>query len=151
MVSHTEWHRTLSSLWNGRALNAIVYEANTDFYLGAPSIPYIVVQLYSGDGQRLYETGEVDITGVYSVERFTDPTEPLHNELLTGVNLCTGYIVFDTTRPPFDDVNVRKAFSMAFDRQKYIDVVLDGHALPAYRLVSAWPARIQHRAQRIAL
>ncbi len=44
----------------------IVYEANQDFYLGAPSIPYIVVNLYSGDSQRLYETGDVDITGVYS-------------------------------------------------------------------------------------
>ena len=108
-----------------------VYEANRDFYLGPPSIPYIVVKLYAGDSQRLYETGEVDITGVYSVERFTDQTEPLHNELLTGVGLCTGYVVFDTTRPPFDDLNVRKAFSMAFDRQKYVNIVLDGHALPA--------------------
>jgi oligopeptide transport system substrate-binding protein len=108
-----------------------VYEANQDFYLGAPSIPYIVVQLYSGEGQRLYESGEIDITGIYSIERFTDPTEPLHNELLTGVDLCTHYMVFDTTQPPFDDVNVRKAFSMTFNRQKYLDVVLDGHALPA--------------------
>ncbi|MBI5841522.1 MAG: peptide ABC transporter substrate-binding protein [Chloroflexi bacterium] len=111
----------------------IVYEANKDFYLGAPSIPYVVVQLYAGDGVRLYETGEIDITGVgsYNAERFLDPTEPLHSELLQGVNLCTGYVVFDTTQPPFDDVNVRKAFSMAFDRQKYIDVVLRGRALSA--------------------
>ncbi len=109
----------------------IVYEANQDFYLGAPSIPYIVVNLYSGDSQRLYETGDVDITSVYSIDRFTDPTEPLHNELRTGVSLCTGYVTFDTTQPPFDDVNVRKAFSMAFNRQQYIDVVLNGHALPA--------------------
>jgi ABC-type transport system substrate-binding protein len=88
--------------------------------------------LYKGNSQRLYETGEVDISGVYSIERFTDPTEPLHQELHTGVSLCTGYIVFDATQPPFDDVNVRKAFSMAFNRQQYIDVVLDGHALPAH-------------------
>jgi len=112
----------------------IVYQANADFYLGAPSIPYVVVNLYSGDSQRLYESGEVDITGVYSIERFTDPTEPLHNELLTGVELCTSYVVFDNTRPPFDDVNVRKAFSMAFNRQQYIDVVMRGHALPAIGL-----------------
>ena len=108
-----------------------VYEANEEFYLGAPSIPYILVNLYSGDSQGLYETGDVDMTNVYSVERFTDPTEPLHQELRTGVSLCTGYIVFDTTQPPFDDVNVRKAFSMTFNRQQYVDVVLDGHALPA--------------------
>jgi ABC-type transport system substrate-binding protein len=109
----------------------MVYEANPDFYLSAPSIPYIIVNLYTGDSQRLYEMGQVDITGVYSVERFTDPTEPLHNELYTGVSLCTGYVVFDSTQPPFDDVNVRKAFSMAFNRQQYIDVVLNGDALPA--------------------
>ena len=109
----------------------IVYEANKDFYLGAPSIPYIVINLYSGDSQRLYETGDVDIADVYSIDRFTDPTEPLHNELRTGVSLCTGYIVFDTTKPPFDDVNVRKAFSMAFNRHQYIDVVGNGHTLPA--------------------
>ncbi len=109
----------------------MTYQANPDFYLGAPSIPYIIVKLYAGDSQRMYETGEVDITSVYSVERFLDPTEPLHSELVTGVSLCTGYVVFDVTQPPFDDVNVRRAFSIAFDRQKYIDVVLSGRALPA--------------------
>jgi oligopeptide transport system substrate-binding protein len=134
--SGEEWYRTPNGtgpykLIEWTRFERKVYEANKEFYLGAPSIPYIFVKLYAGDGQRLYETGEVDITGIYSVERFTDPTEPLHHELLTGVNLCTHYVVFDTTRPPFDDVNVRKAFSMAFNRQKYIDVVLDGHALPA--------------------
>ncbi len=109
----------------------MTYQANADFYLGAPSIPYIIVKLYAGDSQRMYESGEVDLTDVYSVERFLDPTEPLHKELITGVSLCTGYVVFDVTQPPFDDVKVRQAFSMAFDRQKYIDIVLSGHALPA--------------------
>lgn len=130
------WYRTPNGsgpyrLAEWKRFESKVYEANKDFYLGPPSIPYIVVKLYAGESQRLYESGEIDITGVYSVERFTDPTEPLNDELLTGVNLCTGYVVFDTTRPPFDDVNVRKAFSMAFDRQRYIKVVLNGHALPA--------------------
>ncbi len=111
----------------------ILYEANQDFYLGAPSIPYVYVKLFAGDDLRLYETGDIDVAGVgiYDVDRMLDPAEPLHNELVTGVDLCTDYVVFDTTQPPFDDVNVRKAFSMAFDRQRYIDVVLRGQALPA--------------------
>jgi oligopeptide transport system substrate-binding protein len=114
----------------------IVYQANPDFYLGRPGLPYIVFNLFAGDGTALYETGDVDITGVslYSVDRFLDPTEPLHSELYTGVGLCTGYIVFDTTKPPFDDLKVRQAFTMAFDRQKYIDVLMHGHALPALGL-----------------
>jgi oligopeptide transport system substrate-binding protein len=136
--SGAEWYRQPNGtgpyrLREWQRFEWMVYEANPDFYLGAPSLPYVVFQLYSGVGIRLYEAGEIDITGIsrYDVDRFLDVTEPLHNELTTGVNLCTGYITFDTTRPPFDDINVRKAFSMAFDRQKYIDVVLNGHALPA--------------------
>ena len=136
--SGEEWFRTPNGtgpykLTEWRRFEQITYEANPDFYLGKPSIPYVIVQLYSGVGIRLYEAGEIDITGIgyYSAERFLDPTEPLHNELITGVNLCTGYVVFDVTQPPFDDLKVRQAFSMAFDRQKYIDVVLSGRALPA--------------------
>lgn len=134
--SGEEWYRAPNGtgpyrLTEWRRFEKMVYEANQDFYLGAPSIPYVVFQLYSGDDQRLYETGEVDIAGVYSIERFTDPTEPLHNELLTGVSLCTGFVNFDSTRPPFDDPKVRQAFTMAFDRQKFIDVVMSQRALPA--------------------
>jgi oligopeptide transport system substrate-binding protein len=139
--SGEEWFRKPNGtgpykLTEWRRFEQITYEANPDFYLGKPSIPYVIVKLYSGVGLRLYEAGDIDITGVpySSAERFLDPTEPLHNELLTGVGLCTGFVVFDITQPPFDDVKVRQAFSMAFDRQKYIDVVLNGHALPAIGL-----------------
>ncbi len=114
----------------------ILYEVNYDFYLTPPSIPYVLIDLYAGADVRLYETGDVDVAGVsfYDADRFLDPAEPLSAELITGVDLCTGYVTFDSTQPPFDDVNVRKAFSMAFDRQQYIDVVLRGHALPAVGL-----------------
>ena len=114
----------------------IVYEANQDFYLGAPSIPFVVVKIYAGDDVRLFETGDIDVAGVglYSVERMLDPTEPLSAHLVTGVDLCTSYVVFDATVPPFDDANVRKAFSMAFDRQRYVDVLYRGVALPAVGL-----------------
>jgi len=111
----------------------MIYRANPDYYLGTPAIPYVIVELYAGEGIRLYESGQIDMATVYSyaVARVTDPTEPLNADLHTGVNLCTGYVVFDTTRPPFDEVRVRQAFSLAFDRQRYIEVVLRGTALPA--------------------
>jgi ABC-type transport system substrate-binding protein len=120
-------------LTDWRSNEYILYEANPDFYLGAPSIPYVLVKLYAGVDVRLYETGEVDIAGVglYDADRFLDPAEPLSGELLSGVNLCTGYVVFDTAQPPFDDADVRRAFTMAFDRRRYIEVVLRGRALPA--------------------
>jgi oligopeptide transport system substrate-binding protein len=136
--SGEEWYRAPNGtgpykLREWRRFEVKIYERNTDFYLGAPSIPYIIYTLYSGDTVRLYESNQVDMSPVYSfyVDRFSDPTEPLHTEVVTGVNLCTSYVVFDTTRPPFDDVKVRKAFAMAFNRQQYIDVVMRGRALPA--------------------
>jgi len=131
--SSSEWYRAPNGtgpykLTRWDSFQLMVYDANQDFYLGAPSIPQIVVELYSGVGIRLYESGEIDMTGVYSsdVARVLDPADPLHADLYSGVSLCTDYVVFDVTQPPFDDVKVRQAFSMAFDRQKYIDVVNNG-------------------------
>jgi len=136
--SGEEWVRTPNGtgpyrLAEWRSNDYMLYEANTDFYLGAPSIPYVLVKLFAGVETRLYETDEIDVAGVsiYDVDRFLDPAEPLHDEVVSGVNLCTGFVIFDTTQPPFDDVNVRRAFSMAFDRERYIEVVLRGQALPA--------------------
>jgi oligopeptide transport system substrate-binding protein len=136
--SGPEWYRSPNGtgpykLVEWQRFKRMVYKSNPDFYLGAPSIRYILVQLYTGNSQALYETGDVDISGVSlsSVDRFADPASPTHNELLSGVSLCTSYVIFDSSRAPFDDVNVRKAFSMAFNRQKYIDAILSGRALPA--------------------
>lgn len=134
--SGSDWYRRPNGtgpyqLIQWKPFQQMVYQANPNFYLGKPAIPYVVIQLYLGNSQGLYEAGQVDMTGVYSIDRFLDPAEPLHRELVTGVDLCTNYIVFDVTQAPFDDVKVRQAFSMAFNRQQYIDVVMNGHALPA--------------------
>jgi oligopeptide transport system substrate-binding protein len=139
--SGVEWYRTPNGTGPYRLtewvrFERMLYRANPDFYLGEPAIPTIVIQLYSGVGIRLYESGEIDITGVYSydVPRVSDPAEPLHAELYSGVDLCTSYVVFDVSQPPFDDARVRQAFVMAFDRQKYLEVVMNGVGLPAHGL-----------------
>ncbi|MBN1304712.1 MAG: peptide ABC transporter substrate-binding protein [Anaerolineales bacterium] len=136
--SGPEWYRTPNGtgpykLVEWTRFERMVYERYEHFYLGPPEIPTIITELYAGYGMRLYEVGDIDITGVpyWDLERVKDPSGSLHNELYSGVNLCTSYVVFDVTKPPFDDVKVRQAFSMAFDRQKYIDVLLSGKSLPA--------------------
>jgi oligopeptide transport system substrate-binding protein len=136
--SGVNWYRTPNgtgpyklSRWD--SFQVMVYDANQDFYLGPPSIPQIVVELFSGVGIRLFESGEIDMTGVSAsdVARVLDPADPLHPDLYSGVGLCTEYVVFDVSQPPFDDVKVRQAFTMAFDRQKFIDVVYNGVGIPA--------------------
>lgn len=136
--SGKEWYRTPNGtgpykLTRWDSFKVMIYERNKDFYLGPPAIPYIIVRLYSGEGLRLYETGDIDVTGVssFSVPRVTDPKEPLSKEVLKNVSLCTSYIVLDVAQPPFDDLKVRQAFALAFDRQKYIQSVTNGVSLPA--------------------
>jgi len=131
--SGSEWYRTPNGtgpykLTRWDRFKLMIYQANPDYYLGQPSIPQIVVELYTGVGIRLYETGDIDLTGVSSTDAQTvlDPANPLHPDLYSGVSLCTTYVTFDVTKPPFDDVKVRQAFTMAFDRQKFIDVVNNG-------------------------
>ncbi len=132
------WYRTPNGTGPYRlvrwdSMEKKVYQRFEDYYGTKPSIPNIVFTLYTGEGIRLYETGAIDITGIgsYNVQRVTDPSDPLNKELMSGVDLCTSFVQFDVTQAPFDDVKVRQAFSMAFDRNKYIEVVLNNAALPA--------------------
>jgi oligopeptide transport system substrate-binding protein len=86
----------------------------------------------------MYENNEIDMMAdpglgppLPDMDRIkADPQ--LSEELLIAPRLCTYYYGFVTTRPPFDDPNVRKAFSMAMDRQSLIDNVTKGDQLPAH-------------------
>ncbi len=129
--SGSEWYRTPNGtgpyrLTRWESMVSMIYERFEGYYGAKPSIPMVVYNLYGGDDFRLYEAGAVDIAGVYdyNVERVSDPSEPLNKELHTGVSLCTNYVQFDVTKPPFDDVKVRQAFTLAFDKAKYLEVIL---------------------------
>lgn len=43
---------------------------------------------------------------------------------------AVSFIMFQLNRPPFDDVRVRRAFSAAFDRTSFINLVENGEGLP---------------------
>jgi len=45
------------------------------------------------------------------------------------------YYMFNTTRPPFDDVRVRKALAMTLDRDLLVESVMQGIVDPSYALV----------------
>lgn len=133
-----DWYRTPNGTGPYRLvrwdpMEKMIYERYEGYYGTKPAIATVVYALYTGEGIRLYESGAIDMTGVgyYNAQRVLDPSDPLNSELVSSVSMCTDYVQFDITRPPFDDVKVRQAFSMAVDRQQYIEVVLNNAALPA--------------------
>jgi len=138
VASDPNWYRTPNGSGPYRLLRwqpgqYKLYERFDRFYLGAPRIRYVLVRLFAGVGIRLYETGDIDMTGVgsYNAESVRDPQNPLHRDLVQGVDMCTEKVTFDVTQPPFDDPEVRQAFALSVDRQRYVDLVLHGVGLPA--------------------
>ncbi len=80
----------------------------------------------------LYENNELDSVGVPLPEMDRVKSDPqLSKEFHSAPVPCTYYYGFVQTKPPFDDVRVRRAFSAAVDRQGLIDNVLKGGQTPA--------------------
>jgi len=79
-----------------------------------------------------YEAGNLDVTGVPSPDLERVKADPvLSKEFVVAPVGCTYYYGFNTSKPPVDNVHMRRALSMAVDRQGLIDNVLKGGQLPA--------------------
>ncbi len=80
----------------------------------------------------MYENNELDTAGVPSTEVDRVKADPvLSADYYSAPAACTYYYGFTNNKPPMDDVRVRRAFSMAIDRQSLIDNVTKGGQVPA--------------------
>ncbi len=103
----------------------LVLERN-ELYYGEPAkVNFVVFQLWGGIPMNMYETGEIDATGINIsyVDKVMDKAGPFYKELTVTPELSFHYIGFNTTKPPFDDVNIRRAFSQAIDKDKLVSLV----------------------------
>ena len=111
----------------------LVLEANPKFYGGVPKLDRATFILSGGAGLTMYENNEVDVVGVGldDIDRVRDRSSALNREYQEGPNLDISYIGLNVLQPPFDDVKVRQAFSMAIDRAAIASSVLRDIAVPA--------------------
>ena len=113
--------------------NLLVLEKNELYYGELAKVNFVVFYLWGGVPMNMYETGEIDVTGVYRdyIDKITDKAGPFYKELEVVSELSFYYIGFDQSKPPFDDVNIRRAFTQAIDKDKLASLVFRDMVQPA--------------------
>jgi len=109
--------------------NDLLTLEKNELYYGSPAeVGSVAFQLWGGVPMNMYETGEIDVTGVSIsyIDKVTDEAGPFYQNLEAVPELSFFYIGFDTTKPPFDDVDIRRAFSQAIDKDKLVSLVFRG-------------------------
>jgi ABC-type oligopeptide transport system substrate-binding subunit len=79
----------------------------------------------------LYQNNEVETTGVPASELQRIQQDPeLSKELIQIADLSVYYFGFTYDKPPFDNVNARRAFSAAIDRQAFVSEIQQDRGIP---------------------
>jgi oligopeptide transport system substrate-binding protein len=87
----------------------------------------------TGAELRQYRAGELDVTYVVPPQQFQWIKQNLDAELHVSPQLSLYYYGFNLTRPPFkDDPGLRRALSLAIDRDKLVTAVTGVGEAPAY-------------------
>ena len=110
------------------------FHRHPEHWAGAPAIERLILaitpepnvrvqKLKAGDCQIALAPRPVDIPGLRRDERL---------RVLEGEPLLTAYVGINTRHPPLDDVRVRQALNLAFDKSAYLRAQYgEGGAIPA--------------------
>ena len=104
----------------------LVLERN-ELYHGDPAkLKQVAFHLLAGIPMVMYETGQIDVTSISEsyIDQVEDESNPFHDELVMTPELSLYYIGFNTANPPFDDVNIRRAFCCAVNKERIVELIL---------------------------
>ena len=93
-------------------------------------VTLLQIQNSSVDYTR-YRAGALDI-GSFPLELLDSVKKTYPKELVNGADLCTYYYELNVKNPPFDNIKVRQALSMALDRSIITDKILRQGQTPAF-------------------
>ena len=122
------WTRAEHIVTNGafrvrehRQYDKLVVEKNS-YYWDAANVHLDSIEFYPLDEMstilNLYKAGSVDALLNHSViTSWIDEVRNFKDEYLNFPEASTAYYSMNITKPPFDDVKVRRAFSRGFDRE----------------------------------
>ncbi|WP_320197866.1 peptide ABC transporter substrate-binding protein [Agrobacterium sp. rho-13.3] len=84
---------------------------------------------------RRFEAKEMDLAYNFSADQLARLRKSYGEQVHVSPTLATYYYTFDTREAPYDDVRIRRALSMAVDRDFLAKEIYNGSQVPAYSMV----------------
>src|SRR4051812_5555674 len=111
----------------------IRYRASNEFWGGKPKIDDLVYSITPDAAVRWakVQKGECHVMPYPNPADLDAIRKDANVQLLDQPGLNIGYLAYNTTKKPFDDVRVRKAFNMAINKKAIIDAVYLSSGVPA--------------------
>ncbi len=120
----------------------LVLRANPEYVAGPPPIDEIRWMSASTDPVSAFSSGTVDLVQVGGWDAtWVAYDAELGPHLYSAEPLTITYFGFDTSSPPFDDPDVRRAFSLALDRERLVPLGEGASSTSAASIVppAIWP------------
>lgn len=139
------WARVGNMVSNGAfrltewAVNSHVRVEKADTYWDADKVRLNAIVFYPTENQiteeRMFRDGQLHLTYEVPLEKVPVYLDESPDLIKIFPWLGSYFYMINTTLPALDDVRVRRALSMAVDRELLNDTVLQGIMAPAYALV----------------
>jgi oligopeptide transport system substrate-binding protein len=116
----------------------LTLKANDRYWAGRPAIPTIrlLTTLHGKSPVAEFEAGNVDYTPIGDADAsWVAYDRTLGPNLRTVPSLGVTYYGFDTRKPPFNDVRVRRAFAHAIDWKRLVTLAGPASQVPANSMI----------------
>jgi len=141
---HTGWTRPEHLVSNGPfrlkawSPNQKIGVERNPLYWDAANVKLDGIEFFPVDDvaaeERMFRTGQIHKTQEVPVAKIDTYRRDFPAALRIDPFLGVGYYLFNVTRPPFTDARVRRALTLAIDRESIVKNVLRGGQQPAYAL-----------------
>jgi oligopeptide transport system substrate-binding protein len=113
----------------------VLLERNPNYWDAAnvkiPFVKYLVTEDVGTELKR-YQAGEIDITYDIPVNQIEELKASIPDQVSISPATEIIYYSFNLTKPPFDNIDLRRALSLAIDRELLQEKIVKAGAVPTY-------------------
>ena len=108
--------------------SAVRYTAFDQYFKGKPKIEQLIFVITTDSTVRLQKmkTGECHVMSEPQPQDIDSIKKTAGLKLISTEGLNVGYVAFNTSKKPFDNLKVRTAITLALNKKSYIDAIYKG-------------------------